>query len=80
MVGGLCALGGNAARRRRALIGATVARSLAFSSAVREGRTEYETSCGLRMAWRIAWQVFLFSTLFAGVGYGLMVLIGLLSR
>ncbi len=41
---------------------------------------EYEPSCGMRFAWRIAWKTFLFSTLFSGIGYGLMVLPVLLIR
>lgn len=59
-----------------ALAGALAARFIDTSMPVRDGEpAQYERSHGLRLAWRIGWQTLMYSTLFAGAGYLLMMLL-----
>lgn len=64
-----------------AIVGGWLARSVGTSPPAQDGETiNYGSGGGLRLAWRIAWQTFLYSTLFSGVGYFVMVVIAAWSR
>jgi ABC-type Fe3+ transport system permease subunit len=63
-----------------AMLGGLRARSLERSVAAPDGGPRPEKSYAMQLAWRIAWRSFLYSTLFSGIGYLLMLLIAVLVR